>query len=420
MSLPSSPDAADAPEGRILFATIAAGGSHVSTAQALAEAVARCAPGRFGLEVLEPMPAWGAAALDRRHKESWKGMLRRPRSIVRSQRLIDRLPRLTVALHRRLLDRFAARAARELAGAPPTLVVVTHGWLTVAFTRAQRRYGLRAPVLTFETSTMNANALWADPDAERFVVGSPVSRRRLVRLGVPADRIDEVGYPVRDAFLRAPGKRAARERLGLEPDAFTVLVALGGEGVGGAPEEALAGLAALGPDTQALVIAGRNDGLHARLEGFRERLPRLRLEGFVDDMALRVAAADAVVAKTGPATVYETLAVGRPLVATRLFGTAENKLVAMLQQQRLGRYAPHPDALVAALRGYRDAPGELERVEAACRELDFPGMAERLARYLVGYARDRRPDPAATGRGLRVFEGDPRFDDEGPPVEAEG
>ena len=60
---------------RILFATIAAGGAHVSTAHAMAEAA-----GRLGAEarVYEPMVEYGFGDLDARHKAGWRRMLSRP------------------------------------------------------------------------------------------------------------------------------------------------------------------------------------------------------------------------------------------------------------------------------------------------------------------------------------------------------
>ena len=38
-----------------------------------------------------------------------------------------------------------------------------------------------------------------------------------------------------------------------------------------------------GEELQLVVIAGRNEGLRARLESLREHSPGLRVEGFVDD-----------------------------------------------------------------------------------------------------------------------------------------
>jgi UDP-N-acetylglucosamine:LPS N-acetylglucosamine transferase len=389
--------------GSILFATIAAGGSHVSTAEAMRQACDLAWPGAFRTSVREPMIDFGFERLDRRHKSGWRGALRRPWTIVWGQRLIDALPAATAAFHRRLLRDFAERAAAELTSAAPDLVVVNHGWLTVALTLAQRRFGLEVPVLTFETSTLNANALWAEPNAERFVVASQESKRRLIRFGVPAQRIDVVGYPVRQEFLCPLGKREARRRLALD-DAFTCLVTLGGEGVGGTPEAVLQALAA-DRELQVVVVAGRNLALLDRLARFRERLPRLRLLGFVDRLADYLAAADVVIGKSGPATVYETLAVGRPLLAPARFGTAENKMCRLLEQYGLGGPVGARGQLLDRVRRYRDDPERLAEVERRAARLDFPGMAARLGRYLGHYASTRQPAEDACGAGLTIRPG---------------
>jgi UDP-N-acetylglucosamine:LPS N-acetylglucosamine transferase len=400
---PPTPSRGGRDSRSILFATIAAGGSHVSTAEAMRQACELAWPGEFQTKVREPMVEFGFDRLDRRHKAGWRRALRRPWTIVWGQRLIDALPAATAAFHRRLLRDFAERAAAELSSAAPDLVVVNHGWLTMALTLAQRRFGLKVPVLTFETSTLNANALWAEPNAERFVVASLVSKRRLVRFGIPADRIDVIGYPVRQEFLCAPEKREARRRLALE-DAFTCLVTLGGEGVGGTPEAVLHELAAE-PELQVVVVAGRNRELLDRLAPFHERLPRLRLLGFVDHLADYLAAADVVIGKTGPATVFETLAVGRPLLAPARFGTAENKMCRLLENHGLGGAVDGPGELMREIRCYRDDPARLAVVERTAARLDFPGMSARFGRYLGHYARTRQPAEDACGVGLPLEPG---------------
>ncbi|MEX2536743.1 MAG: glycosyltransferase [Trueperaceae bacterium] len=388
-------------QSSVLFATIAAGGSHVSTAEAMSEALHDAYPGRFKTSVREPMRDFGFEELDRNHKEGWRKALRNPWSIVWGQRLIDALPAATAAFHRRLLRDFAKRAASELLKSPPDLIVVNHGWLTTALTMAQRRFGLEVPVVTFETSTLNANALWAEPNAERFVVASPVSKRRLVGFGVPAGRIDVVGYPVRRAFLRPPARDDARRALGLL-NVFTCLVALGGEGVGGAPERVVKTLLGV-PDVQVVVVTGRNEPLRRRLGSLSSRHPRLKVVGFVEDMAAYLAASDVVIGKTGPATVFETLAVGRPLLSPMRFGNAENKMLGLLETHGVGGYVPSSEELLSAVREYRDSPELLSRIERRCKELDLPGMAARLAHYLAHYARTRQPHAQSCGAGVPLL-----------------
>ena len=103
--------------------------------------------------------------------------------------------------HRLLLRSFAKDAAQRLNERRPALIVSNHGWLTTALTLAQRRFALEVPVLTFQTSTLDASALWADPEAERFMLGSPVAKDVLARLGVSRDKMDVVGYPVKQSFI---------------------------------------------------------------------------------------------------------------------------------------------------------------------------------------------------------------------------
>ncbi len=389
--------AGETPE--ILFATIAAGGSHVSSAEAMAQAVEAEYPGRYRLELSDLMKDFGFERLDARHKRSWQAALGRPWTITWGQRLIDRMPGVTVAAHRLLLRTFARRAATVLSERRPRLVVANHGWLTTALTLSQRRFGLSVPVLTFQTSTLDATALWAEPGAERFMLGSPVAKEVLVRLGVSRDKIDVVGYPVRQAFLQAPDKARARAKLGLK-EHFTCLVSLGGEGVGGRPLEQLQILRQLEFPVQVVVIAGRNTELEDQLSILTRQDPLLRAEGFVKNMADFVAASDVVIGKTGPAAVFESLAVGRPVLAPDRSGGIENKLIDFLAAHELGGYVPTPDTLKRAVRAYYTDPERLLEVERRARQFDFPGMTERVGRYIAHYAETRHPDLSLVGNGI--------------------
>lgn len=379
---------------RILFATIAAGGGHVATATAMAEALEHHYPGRFETRVTDYMFDLGLLREDRQHKSFWRWALEHPHLVRTGQRLLDAAPTLTRRAHRVMLRRFAQAAAEHLQREPYDLIVANHGWLTVGLTRAQRRHGLDAPVLSFETEPLDASALWAEPRAERFVVPSAAARDDLVRLGVSAERVDVVGYPVRRAFLSAPARAEARAELGLEPR-FTALVSLGGEGVGADPRPWLEPL--LGEGVQVVVMTGRNPALKARLAPLARE--GLRLQGYTDRMASFVAAADVVIGKAGPASVFEALAVGRPFVATSYAGLNEREVVRFLERRGLGGYATGPDEAVRRALAFRDARAAAEAARRAAA-LDLAGMTERLARYIASYATHGRGDPAAVGAGL--------------------
>jgi UDP-N-acetylglucosamine:LPS N-acetylglucosamine transferase len=364
----------------------------------MAEAVHRDYP-LVDVRVEEIMIDYGFQKQDSRHKNAWKHALRNPWTIVWAQHLVDRFPSLTVLAQRRFLRSFARVASERLTADKPDLVVANHAWLTVALTLAQTAFGLNVPVLTFETSTINANGLWADRNAERFMVGSDVSQKRLRRFGIRGDRIDVVGYPVRRAFLEAPESTKARVALGLD-HRFTVLVLLGGEGVGGAPERLVETLCNMRPELQIVVIAGRNGALYEGLKQSYPNTPRLRVVGFTDNMATYVAASDVTIAKTGPATVYEILAVGRPIIAPWRFGGVENVLINFLEQTGLGHYAPNASSLARTVRRYQDSVETRQTFASRVKALDFDGMSSRIAQYIYHYANNRRVDVNVVGRGL--------------------
>src|ERR687893_75916 len=365
----------------ILFATIAAGGGHVATAHAMSEAIEHHYPGRFGLRVSDYMREVGArqvAGLDRLHKDIWRFMLRYPVLARSSQRLMDALPRLTIAAQRRLVRGFARAAAADLGVDSPLLVVSNHGLMTAGLAEARHRYGLEVPVLSFANELFNICSYWADPRADHILVPSEEARRDLRRFGVPEGRMSFVGfgYPVRQAFLGVPAKAEARAPLGLE-DRFTCLMSSGGEGVERNQLALVRTLLGSDVSPQVVVLAGRNEALKKELKALGT--DGLRLEGFVEDVATYLAASDVFIGKAGPASVYEALVVGRPALVTGYAGLNEVGVARFVENRRLGRYIETPAMLVEEVRRYASDPRLLEEVARRCREMDLAAATERLA-----------------------------------------
>ncbi len=377
---------------RVFFATIAAGGGHVATATAMAQALQHHYPGDFEVRVSDVMAEFGAAALDRRHKAGWRGMLSRPKLVRWGQRVTDAAPGLTRAGQSLLLARFAKTLTAELNELEPHLVVANHGWLATVFALA-RRHGLRSPVVVFATEPFDASALWSERSSEAVVAPSVAAKDDLRRLGVPAERVWVLGYPVKREFLQPPPRAAARERLNLGAG-FTCLLSLGAEGMAGEALARAEQLAASG--AQVLAVAGRNRALESSLRQLAGRYPLLTPFGFTDAMSTLLAAADVVVGKAGPASTMEALAVGRPVIVTSYAGLNEQAVLRFLEANDLGSYAHDAASLELQLESWRN--DEPRRVKAAARAaaLDFAGMAQRIASFLARRAQGvtlRPPEP---------------------------
>src|SRR5919202_4001556 len=152
----------------ILFATIAAGGGHVATAHAMAEAIEHHYPGCFELRVSDYMKEVGAkkvADLDRLHKGTWRFMLRYPSLARGSQRLMDAFPRLTVVAQRQVMRGFARAAAEDLHENPPLLIVSNHGLMTAGLAEAKRIGGLGGRGLRFADELFHIFSFLGGPHA---------------------------------------------------------------------------------------------------------------------------------------------------------------------------------------------------------------------------------------------------------------
>ncbi|MGB3634181.1 MAG: glycosyltransferase [Rubrobacteraceae bacterium] len=369
----------------ILFATVAIGGGHVATAHAMAEAIERQYPGRFELRVSDYMKDVGATFFDRRHKGFWRRALRSPLLARSGQRFIDSFPKATVSGQRILIRSFVRAAAKDLTERAPDLIVSNHGLVTSGLAEAKRISGLKVPVLTFATEPHDISAYWAEPHADHIVAPTEEVRRDLLRFGVPSDKLDVVGYPVRQAFLSPPRKEEARQRLGLQ-DRFTCLVSFGGEGLGRNQQPLIKTLLDSNVSPQVVVVTGRNEVLRKKLLKAYAGNDRLKVEGFVEDMASYLAAADVFVGKAGPASVYEALAVGRPVLLTGYTGLNERGVLRFVERERLGYYVKTSGTLLRMIQRYAEEPALSAEVVLRCRALGIEDATERMARYVARYA----------------------------------
>lgn len=383
----------------VLLATIAAGGGHVATARAMAEAVEEASGGELRARVVDVM-AEHAPRLDARHKAGWRALLARPRLVRASQRAMDAAPAVSRAVQNAVLRGFTHRVTAALNARPPALVVVNHGWLATAFTEARRRHGLASRVVVFATEPFDASALWSAPGAETVLAPSAAAAEDLVRLGVPRGVVYVAGYPVARRFYRPPAQEEARRELGLGPG-FVVLVSLGAEGVAG--EDATSAVVALARGgATVLCVTGRNEALAARLgaaaraAGLAERV---RVLGFVERMEVPLAACDLMVGKAGPASTMEALAVGRPVVTASYAGLNERAVVRFLRSRGLGRHAGSFAALPEVVAAWRDDPARVAAARAAAAALDFGGMSAGVGRFLSRLALTGDEDPTLLAPG---------------------
>lgn len=161
--------------------------------------------------------------------------------------------------------------------------------------------------------------MWYTPRAcrEAVFVGAPSAQAAEQAREAGAAQVLESGLLLHPKYraqaLRGLDRAAARQALGLRPEPFTVLLSMGG--FGGSSLEALVdALEGHGRGWQVVVVCGRNQDLKARLERRPAGRHSIVALGFSDRLQDYLRAADLVVGKPGPASLFEAVAANTPMV----------------------------------------------------------------------------------------------------------
>jgi 1,2-diacylglycerol 3-beta-galactosyltransferase len=300
---------------RVLILTVDAGGGHRSVARALSAGLSEVGGTSCDVRVVDFLADYAPFPLSR-GSELYSFLMRYPllwdvfyaSTNHRSGRTLN-APAVGLAMEAGM-----ARLVREH---DPDVIVGTHPMAAPALNALFSLTGRTRPYYTVVTDYGALHTWWAYPFGELWFTPCAEVSEHLQRSGIPRERLVNSGYPVHPRFARpAAPKAELRQRLGLEPERFTALLVGGAEGVGPI-EQVAADLAEHPAPWQLIVVAGRNKGLHERLLARQAsfRIP-VRVEGLVDDMPLRMHAADLLLTKAGGSTMSEGLACGLPVLLT--------------------------------------------------------------------------------------------------------
>jgi processive 1,2-diacylglycerol beta-glucosyltransferase len=161
---------------------------------------------------------------------------------------------------------------------------------------------------------------WIEPSADLYVSRTPTARDYAVKCGIPAERARVRGYLMLPRShlenLSPAGRRAfRRERLGLDPDRFTVFLATGGNGANN-HRDLLPALLRHADRLQAILICGRDKETYNELVHWRATHPEFscHIEGYSEIVHLLMQASDAIVTRGGTTTCAKALHFQCPII----------------------------------------------------------------------------------------------------------
>ncbi len=383
----------------LIFLVADTGGGHRAAARAVSEALEAAYPGRFEPVLVDPLGGPDASMVLRRLTSLYGPSIRlAPWTWGAVYYAADSM----MALLRRTVFKLAERPVIEAVDRyGPAAIVSFHPLVGNAAVAGRERARIGTPAITVVTDLITPHTAWRYNRVDTLVVPSASVRWRCHLDGISADRCLELGLPVRAPFTRPPlrggaERGALRRRLGLPSERFIVLLTGGGEGSGGLARRAGA-LVKRAPDVDVVAICGRNQGLQKRLERLARRAGgRLHVQGFVENMADWLRAADVVVSKAGPGTIAEATACGAPLLLTSHVPGQEKGNTEFVVGAGAGSHVPGIDDLVAEVERLRGDPAAVESMRGAAARLSRPHAAADIAALIAASLGIERLEPDVT------------------------
>ncbi len=191
----------------------------------------------------------------------------------------------------------------------PDWIVCTH-FLPAEIISDLKRKGKMSCPQAIVVTDLDMHALWLCRNFERYFVALDETRYYLETLGFPSDKINVSGIPIDPKFAEQRSKQELREKYGLDPAVPTIILSLGGFGVGRI-EDLIESLRRISTPVQILAMCGRNEELKAKLEAEQKASgSRVIPVGYTREMDEYMSASDLIVGKPGGLTTCEALAKG--------------------------------------------------------------------------------------------------------------
>jgi UDP-N-acetylglucosamine:LPS N-acetylglucosamine transferase len=161
---------------------------------------------------------------------------------------------------------------------------------------------------------------WACLDAKVTIVANELAQKRLLSLGIAADKILTLGMPVDPIYLRPA--ETSREKflkdLGLEPDKVTICLTAGWAG-GGNVIKIYSALISISKPVQMIVICGNNERLYQKIKKIAQTMPfKTTVERELPSLSDAMSACDLLVTKAGGLTTFEAIARRLPMAIDML------------------------------------------------------------------------------------------------------
>lgn len=277
----------------------------------------------------------------------------------------------------------------------PDCIVVAHFLGANLIKPIVDHLGLDIPVFEYSTDVFFTPNMGISGDLDKLYISTRLGKELTIEQGQPEKTISISPFPLKKSMrnLKTLSKEEARKKLGIS-DKFTVLLNLGGEGIG--KTNFLKEIQKRGLDWQVITVGTLSKSTAIRYNKFKENHPGFALHtpGFVDNIQDYIFASDVQAGKAGANALMESLYLKRPfLVSNLLYAALPTK--EFMQRHKVGWTEDSVPEQVSIFQAYEEDKQEQEAMQARFDKLPLSFDTLAFAEIIIEdtkafYAKDAK------------------------------
>ena len=278
----------------------------------------------------------------------------------------------------------------------PDCIVVAHFTAAHLIKPIVDHLRLEIPVFEYATDVFFTPNTGISSDLDKLYICTKLGKELTIGQGQPEETISICPFPLKKAMrdIKALSKQDARKKLHLQ-DKFTVLLNLGGEGIG--KTDFLEEVIKRQLDWQVIAVGTLSKSTARRYNRFKEEHPTFAVytPGFVDNIQDYIFASDVQAGKAGSNALMESLYLKRPfLVSNLLYAALPTK--DFMQRHKVGWTEDSVPKQVSILQDYEQDKGEQEAMQQRFGKLplsfDTLAFAEMIVEDTKAYYAKKREE----------------------------
>ncbi|MBU1870278.1 MAG: glycosyltransferase, partial [Candidatus Omnitrophica bacterium] len=249
----------------------------------------------------------------------------------------------------------------------------------------KKTYNVNTPLVAVLTDYV-PHSFWLYDAVNYYITPSDDVTLRLMQKGVELSKIKSLGIPFDQKFIEPQDKEKLLQKLRLKPDALTILLMGGGQGLGPI-KTIISSLEKINYPLQEIVVTGTNKKLYKSLKRKVKKLKKdIQLLSYSNNIHELMAASDLIISKPGGVTTAEVLAKKLPMIIVKPIPGQEENNTRYLTEKGAAIKIDEPEEINSVIEELIKDASKLKRLSESAGFISKPLASLNIAKLILELA----------------------------------